>query len=164
MRYIHTSDLASVLYPDSKTAGYLQIKGVPLASWSGPELAHSPCCGQGLGCIHLLWETCSCSDWHVAVRCPGLWTLNWLCSSHWGWHVPCRHPRRLRPCCRMGRKNSWKADRNLGKERSSRQRDEGRRDCPSDWSGGIGSPGQTFYYSSWLPPLLTSSIEEWVKG
>lgn len=78
---------------------------------------------------HLSWETCSCSDWHVAARCPGLWTLSWLYSSHWGWHGPCQRPHHLRPCCHTGRKNSWKANRNLGSSASSQQA------SPGSWGG-----------------------------
>lgn len=111
------------------------------APWSEPELAQFSHAvdldflvfGQDLGCMpHLPWETCFCSDWHVAARCPGLWTLSWLYSSHWGWHVPCQHPHHLRPCCHRGRKSSWKADRNLGKERWSSQRKAGRRKRSSE--------------------------------
>lgn len=105
--------------------------------------------------LHLPSETCSCSDWRVAARCPGLWPLSWLYSLHWGWHEPCQHPRHLRPCCHTGRKNSWKANRNLGKERSSSERNERTRNCSSEWPGGIGSPRHSLRHV--LPQRLASS-------
>lgn len=144
-----------------KNAGYLQLKGAPMGPMSSQSSCHlgqnlnlptypmlwiliSCSLDKDLGWMpHSPWETCFCSDWHVVARCPGLWTLSWLYSSRWGWHVPCQHPRHLRPCCHRGRKSSWKANRNLGKKKSSSQRDEdGRRNCPSKCGQVAHSPRQ----------------------